>query len=82
MESQANFPHLCLNKIMEVFVERLKELRIEKGLSLVQLAKETGISKSAISFWENGNRIPTALHIITLAKYFEVSADYLLGLED
>lgn len=67
---------------MEVFVERLKELRIEKGLSLVQLAKETGISKSAISFWENGDRIPTALNIITLAKYFEVSADYLLGLED
>ncbi len=67
---------------MEVFVERLKELRIEKGLSLVQLAKETGISKSAISFWENGDRIPTALNIITLAKYFEVSSDYLLGLED
>lgn len=67
---------------MNYFTERLKELRIEKGLSLVQLAKETGISKSAISFWENGDRIPTALQIITLAKYFEVSADYLLGLED
>ncbi|MDE6504395.1 MAG: helix-turn-helix domain-containing protein [Clostridia bacterium] len=67
---------------MNYFTERLKELRIEKGLSLVQLAKETGISKSAISFWENGDRIPTALNIITLAKYFEVSADYLLGLED
>ena len=67
---------------MNYFTERLKELRIEKGLSLVQLAKETGISKSAISFWENGDRIPTALHIITLAKYFEVSADYSLGLED
>ena len=67
---------------MELFIERLKELRLEKGLSLIQLAKETGISKSAISFWENGDRIPTALNIITLAKYFEVSADYLLGLVD
>ncbi|MDE7083372.1 MAG: helix-turn-helix domain-containing protein [Clostridia bacterium] len=67
---------------MEKFFERLKELRQEKGLSQTQLAKETGISKSAIGFWETGDRIPNAQAVVVLAKYFGVSADYLLGLED
>ncbi|MDE6059753.1 MAG: helix-turn-helix domain-containing protein [Clostridia bacterium] len=67
---------------MEKFIERLKELRLEKGLTLVQLAKETGISHGAIGFWESGKRVPNALAIITLAKYFNVTSDYLLGLSD
>ena len=67
---------------MKKFTERLKELRQEKGLSQIQLAKETGISKSAIGFWETGERVPNAQAVVVLAKYFGVSADYLLGLED
>ena len=67
---------------MNKFAERLKALRIENELSQVQLAKETGLSKSAISFWEAGERQPSAPAIITLAKYFQVTTDYLLGLED
>ena len=67
---------------MDKFIERLKELRIEKHLSQIQLAKETGLSSSAISFWEAGERQPSAQAVITLAKYFNVSTDYLLGLED
>lgn len=67
---------------MEKFIERLKELRLSKKFTLVQLEKETGISKSTLSSWETGERVPSALAIITLAKYFNVSADYLLGLED
>ena len=67
---------------MEKFIERLKELRLERGLSQEQLAKATGFSNSAISYWETGERVPNALAIITLAKYFGVTADYLLGLED
>ena len=67
---------------MEKFFERLKELRTEKELSQLELAAATGISKSAIAFWETGKRIPNALAIITLARFFEVSTDYLLGEED
>lgn len=67
---------------MEKFRERLKELRTEKGLSLMALALETKLSSSALSFWELGQRVPNAEAIIVLAKYFGVSADYLLGLED
>ncbi|MCM1546020.1 MAG: helix-turn-helix domain-containing protein [Clostridiales bacterium] len=66
---------------MEVFSERLKELRCEHNLSQAQLAKETGLSKSAIAFWEVGARIPSAQAIIILSKFFGVSSDYLLGLD-
>lgn len=64
---------------MKKFADRLKELRIEKGLSQMQLAFETKLSKSAISFWEAGKRIPNAQAIVTLAKFFNVTCDYLLG---
>lgn len=67
---------------MEKLSERLKELRAEKGISQMQLSKATGLSKSGINYWENGKRVPNAIVIITLAKYFGVTADYLLGLEN
>lgn len=75
-------PQLWQNMIMGKFNERLKELRIERGLTQAQLANETGLSRSAIGFWENGERIPLASVIITLAKYFQVTTDYLLGVTD
>ena len=64
------------------FQERLKELRTQRDLSQMELAKATDISQSAIAKWELGKTEPTASAIITLAKYFGESADYLLGLED
>ena len=64
------------------FQERLKELRTQRNLSQMELAKATDISQSAIAKWELGKTEPTASAIITLAKYFDESADYLLGLED
>ena len=67
---------------MEKFMERLKELRIEKGLSQAQLAKETQLGQSAIAYWETGQRIPNAQAVVTLARYFNVSTDYLLGETD
>ncbi len=67
---------------MDKFIERLKELRAEKKLTQSQLAKETGLSQSAIALWENGRRIPNALAIITLCKYFAVTSDFLLGISD
>lgn len=64
------------------FGEKLSELRKDKGLSVIELSKEIGFSKSVIYFWENGQREPTANAILVLSKFFNVSADYLLGLED
>ena len=67
---------------MADFKERLKELRLESGLTQIKLSKQTGISQAGIAKWETGDRTPNMEYIIVLAKFFGVSADYLLGLED
>ena len=59
----------------------LKELRIEKGVGQVELAKAINVSKGVISLWENGLREPGMNSLILLAKYFSVTIDYLVGLE-
>ena len=65
-----------------IFFERLKELRIEKGIGQVELAKAINVSKGIISLWENGLREPKLSNLIALSKFFEVSIDYLTGLEN
>ncbi len=65
-----------------IFCERLKELRLEKGLGQVELANALNVSKGIISLWENGLREPKLSNLITLAKFFEVSLDYLVGFVD
>lgn len=67
---------------MKIFAERLKELRIEKGLSQRGLAKLLDLNYSAIQRWENGTCIPNAEAVVIVARFFSVSADYLLGLSD
>lgn len=64
----------------KVFGERLKNLRNEKGIGQNLLAKELQLSNASISYWETGKQEPTAEAIFKMAKYFNVSADYLLGL--
>lgn len=63
-------------------MERLKELRMEKDLSQLELAKTTGFSQSSIAYWETGQRVPNATAVITLARFFGVTTDYLLGEQD
>lgn len=64
------------------FAERLKELRIDKSLNQIQLASALGVSKGIISLWENGLREPGMYSLIQIAKFFDVSLDYLVGLTD
>ena len=67
---------------MYLFDKRLKELRTEHKLSLQKLGDIIGVSDTAIMNWESRQSEPKANYIIALALYFDVSADYLLGLED
>ena len=67
---------------MNKFSERLKELRLEKNLTQTELAQETGISQAGIAKWETGDRNPSVDCLIILAKFFGVTIDYLVGLED
>lgn len=63
------------------FKDNLKELRIERKLGQVELAKSIGVSKGVISLWENGLREPNMYSLILLAKYFGVTIDELVGLK-
>lgn len=67
---------------MENFATRLKFLRDELKLSQAKLAKEIGATQKAIDFWEKNINEPKASYIISLARFFGVSTDYLLGVED
>ena len=64
------------------FAERLKELRTSKGLTYEQIAIAIGAHRTSISLWERGIKGITDTHIVALAKFFGVTAGYLLGLED
>ena len=63
----------------EIFAERLKLLRSEKGLSQEALAKDLGISKGSLGFYETCKNIPSIEFLYYVSKYFNVSLDYLLG---
>lgn len=61
--------------------EKLKDLRVERRLTLEDLARETGISKSALGKYEADDyKDMSPFNLVTLAKYYGVSTDYLLGL--
>ena len=62
--------------------ERIYELRTEMKISQQTLADEIGVSKRAITFWESGINEPKATYIARLSKFFGVTSDYLLGLEN
>lgn len=63
------------------FADIIKELRIEKGIGQAQLARAIGVSNGIVSLWENKKREPTMGSLIALAKFFNVSLDYLTGLD-
>ncbi|MBR5020548.1 MAG: helix-turn-helix transcriptional regulator [Oscillospiraceae bacterium] len=61
---------------------RIKELRKEFGLSQVELALRMEVTKQTISNWENENIQPSVDMLVGLANVFNVTTDYLLGLDD
>lgn len=61
--------------------QQIHMLRKERGWSQTELAKRMQISEKAIKNWERGISKPSASNIVTLAKIFCVSTDYLFGLE-
>lgn len=63
------------------FGTRLKELRMQKGLTQRELGELIGVTKSVISFYELRERTPSPDVLIKLASVFHVSADELLGIQ-
>lgn len=61
------------------FGKKLKELRIERGLSQRELGKIFNVCNQTVSFWELGSREPDLDTLCTISNYFDVSVDFLLG---
>lgn len=67
---------------MIIFGNRLRELRLQSGMSAKKLGDEIGVSDVAILNWENNVNDIKGEYLVRMAKFFGVSSDYLLGLED
>ena len=62
--------------------EKIKKLRISYNMSQVDLAKRLGVSKQCVSNWKNDNVQPSIEMLIKIARFFNVSTDYLLDLDE
>lgn len=68
--------------VKSCFKKRFAELRAQSGLSQSKLGKVLSLSPATIGYYENGDRLPDIETAARIAEYFNVSADYLLGLSD
>lgn len=64
---------------MKNYGELLKEIRIERGKTLKDIEKATGISNSNLSRWENNKVVPNIFFCEKLADYYGISLDELVG---
>ena len=64
---------------MDLFAVRLQELRKEKKVPQKELAERLGISVRAYHYYEEGKRSPDFQGLLTLADFYGVSLDYLVG---
>ena len=62
--------------------ERIRQLRIERNMSQVDLAKRLNVTKQSVSNWENDNIQPSIEMLMKIAQTFSVSTDYILGLDN
>lgn len=67
---------------LKIFAQRVKDQRKKRRLSQAELGEVLGLTHKSISTIESGLRGTTIEKLILLAKYFDVSTDYLLGLKD
>lgn len=64
---------------MDILINRIRELRKEKGLTQEELAKILNVSARSVGFYETGQRDPGTETLQRLAEFFDCSIDYLLG---
>ena len=67
---------------MEGLAQKLRDLRLEKGLDKSEVSKLLGLSKNAFGNYEAGIREPSLDILKRICIIFDVSSDYLLGLEN
>ena len=62
--------------------KRIKEIRLENGLSQQKFGEVLSVSQDTVSLWEKGKSVPTTEFLIELSKNFDVSVDYILCLKE
>ena len=60
----------------------MQDLRKENGMTQRELGDRLGYSNQTVSFWESGRREPDLDALVAIAKFFDVSVDYLLGVKE
>lgn len=60
---------------------KIKELRKKKRLTQAELGKIIGVSQTAITAWENDKTLPSREYLAKMARYFNVTSDYLLEID-
>ena len=60
---------------------RLKELRERKGITQLEFSKDMGVAPSTVGMWEQGRNEPDSETLKSIAQYFNISLDYLMGNE-
>ena len=68
--------------VLEILSKRLKELRIENNYSQYEIANLLGIAQVTYSNYELGRRSISIQNLVKIAKIYNVSTDYLLGISD
>ncbi len=66
---------------LNMFPQRLKELRLKKGLTQTELGEKVGVKQNTLTNWENGKREPSFENLVKLADLLDVSLDWLFGRE-
>lgn len=69
-------------EVYRMVAETIKTLRKKNNLSQSSLAKKLNVTRSSVNAWEMGISVPSAPLIVKLAKLFQVSVDYLLGIKE
>lgn len=64
---------------MDQINERLKEMRLNAGMSQEELASKLNVSRQSVSKWETGDSLPDILKLKQLSKLYDVSIDYIVG---
>jgi len=62
-------------KLSEILTKTMEQ----KGISSYKLSKETGISDSLIGYYRTGKNDPSAINLLKISDFLDISVDYLLG---
>ena len=66
---------------MKDIAKRIKEVRVENKMNQSEFGKSLFVSQDTISLWETGKSLPNTEALILICKKYDISADYILGLD-